>query len=167
MIQDIEPHKYNSTYGKLPTTTRANGSMSDLNVGTNKVTGVNAAIKYKFLGWYTAASGGTKITSSSKVSITDTQTLYAHWGASSPSGNIWFGTKDAGGGTNSSTVTINCYGYTKITLTVDSSTDTVTPYINGTQVSFKKAITISGNKVKLQAKSNGTNTKTVKWTLSN
>ena len=49
---------YNSTYGTLPTPTRAG---------------------YKFLGWYTAASGGTQITSSTKVSTTTAQTLYAHW----------------------------------------------------------------------------------------
>lgn len=49
---------YGSTYGTLPTPTR-NG--------------------YKFLGWYTNATGGTKITSSTTVSITAAQTLYAHW----------------------------------------------------------------------------------------
>ena len=49
---------YDSTYGTLPTPTRDG---------------------YTFDGWYTAASGGTKITSSTKVSITAAQTLYAHW----------------------------------------------------------------------------------------
>ena len=34
---------------------------------------------HTFDGWYTAASGGTKITSSTKVTITSSQTLYAHW----------------------------------------------------------------------------------------
>ncbi len=34
---------------------------------------------YKFLGWYTSASGGTQVTSSTTVSITAAQTLYAHW----------------------------------------------------------------------------------------
>jgi uncharacterized repeat protein (TIGR02543 family) len=34
---------------------------------------------YKFVGWYTKKSGGTKITSKSKVKITKTTTLYAHW----------------------------------------------------------------------------------------
>ena len=34
---------------------------------------------YKFLGWYTAASGGTQVTSTTKVQITSNQTLYAHW----------------------------------------------------------------------------------------
>lgn len=34
---------------------------------------------YTFVGWYTAASGGTKIESTTKVTITAVQTLYAHW----------------------------------------------------------------------------------------
>ncbi|MDO4323340.1 MAG: CAP domain-containing protein [Lachnospiraceae bacterium] len=34
---------------------------------------------YLFQGWYTKKSGGTKITASKKVSISKTQTLYAHW----------------------------------------------------------------------------------------
>lgn len=49
---------YNSTYGTLPTPTRPG---------------------FTFDGWYTAESGGTKVTSSSVVSITTDQTLYAHW----------------------------------------------------------------------------------------
>ena len=159
---------YNSTYGKLPTTTRANGSMSDLNVGTNKVTGVSGVdIKYKFLGWYTAASGGTKITSSSKVSITSTQTLYAHWGAYSPSGTFWFGNKDLNA-KNSSTVTVHSYGYSKVKLTLsNTSSDTVTLYVNGAVVKNNSTTSFSGNTVKLKATSSGTTTKKVKWTLSN
>lgn len=49
---------YNSTYGTLPTVTRTG---------------------YTFAGWYTAASGGTQVTSSTTVTITAAQTLYAHW----------------------------------------------------------------------------------------
>lgn len=47
-----------TTYGALPTPTRAG---------------------YDFNGWYTSKSGGTKITSDTIVSITENQTLYAHW----------------------------------------------------------------------------------------
>ena len=36
---------------------------------------------YEFLGWYTSASGGSKITEDSTVSVTSNQTLYAHWSA--------------------------------------------------------------------------------------
>ena len=53
---------YGSTYGTLPTPTRSG---------------------YAFLGWFTAETGGTQITSSSTVTITAAQTLYAHWEAMS------------------------------------------------------------------------------------
>ncbi len=49
---------YGSTYGTLPTPTYSG---------------------YNFVGWHTSKSGGTKITSSSTVSITSATTLYAHW----------------------------------------------------------------------------------------
>lgn len=49
---------YDSTYGTLPTPTKDG---------------------HTFKGWYTSASGGTQITSSTKVSITSAQTLYAQW----------------------------------------------------------------------------------------
>lgn len=49
---------YGNSYDTLPTPTR-NG--------------------YTFNGWYTAASGGTKITSSTTVTATSNHTLYAHW----------------------------------------------------------------------------------------
>ena len=51
---------YAGTYGTLPTPTRTG---------------------YQFNGWYTATSGGSQITSSTKVSITATQTIYARWTA--------------------------------------------------------------------------------------
>ena len=34
---------------------------------------------YYFLGWYTAKSGGSKVTSGTKVALKKNQTLYAHW----------------------------------------------------------------------------------------
>ncbi|MBQ8772308.1 MAG: InlB B-repeat-containing protein, partial [Clostridia bacterium] len=49
---------YDSTYGDLPTPTKTG---------------------YNFDGWYTAASGGTKIEPTSEVTITADQTLYAQW----------------------------------------------------------------------------------------
>ena len=53
---------YDSTYGTLP---------------------VPVWPGHTFDGWYTAASGGTKITALSAVKITANQTLYAHWTVSS------------------------------------------------------------------------------------
>lgn len=49
---------YKGTYGTLPTVSR-NG--------------------YTFVDWYTAKSGGTKVTSSTEVTSTSNQTLYARW----------------------------------------------------------------------------------------
>lgn len=34
---------------------------------------------YDFAGWYTEQNGGTKIESSTTVTVAGTQTLYAHW----------------------------------------------------------------------------------------
>ena len=51
---------YDSKYGKLPSAERS---------------------KYRFLGWYTAKSGGTRVTDSTVVKVTADQTLYAHWKA--------------------------------------------------------------------------------------
>ena len=51
---------YDSTYGTLPTPTKTG---------------------YTFDGWFTAASGGSEITSDTTVTITESQTLYAHWTA--------------------------------------------------------------------------------------
>jgi len=52
---------YDSTYGDLPTPSARTG--------------------YNFDGWYTAATGGTKITSGSKVTTAGNHTLYARWSA--------------------------------------------------------------------------------------
>jgi uncharacterized repeat protein (TIGR02543 family) len=51
---------YGSTYGTLPSTSRTG---------------------YTFAGWFTASSGGSQVTSSSTVTITSNQTLYAQWTA--------------------------------------------------------------------------------------
>ena len=66
---------YDSPYGTLSTPTRDG---------------------YKFDGWFTSATGGTQITSSTTVKITATQTLYAHWTA-----NTYTVVFNANGGTGS------------------------------------------------------------------
>ncbi len=52
---------YGGTYGELPTVSRTG---------------------YDFLGWYTQATGGTKIEATTAVEIASAQTLYAHWAKS-------------------------------------------------------------------------------------
>lgn len=54
--------EYNSAYGTLPTPTRAS----------------DAQYTYTFAGWYTAATGGTQVTATTKMAAKDT-TVYAHW----------------------------------------------------------------------------------------
>jgi uncharacterized repeat protein (TIGR02543 family) len=51
---------YDSVFGPLPTPKRTG---------------------YRFLGWYTAKSGGVKVTSATKVKITNDTAVYAHWTA--------------------------------------------------------------------------------------
>ena len=41
---------------------------------------------YTFLGWYTASTGGTKVTADTKVTATANHTLYAHWSQNALSG---------------------------------------------------------------------------------
>jgi len=57
---------YDQTYGALPTPSREG---------------------YSFDGWFTSATGGTLITSSTVVSITSSQTLYAQWTQITPVGS--------------------------------------------------------------------------------
>ena len=53
---------YDATYGDLPSSTRSG---------------------YTFAGWYTAATGGSQVTASTKVQTANDHTLYAHWTANS------------------------------------------------------------------------------------
>lgn len=89
---------FDSSYGDLPTATRD---------------------YYFFNGWFTAANGGSQITNSTKVTITSTQTLYAHW---SPYPlTVTFNTNLSGA--TCSTATKTCYVDTAIgTLPTPSKT---------------------------------------------
>ena len=64
-----------ASYGSLPTPTRDG---------------------YTFDGWYTGSSSGTRITSDSKVSLSENQTLYAHW--TKEAASTYTVTFDANGG---------------------------------------------------------------------
>ena len=82
---------YSSTYGTLPTPTRAG---------------------YDFDGWYTAKTGGTKINSTDVVSKTANQTVYAVWKAKVFSVS-YVGNGNTGGSMTSSEATYNANFITK------------------------------------------------------
>lgn len=63
--------QYGSTYGTLPTPTRAS----------------TAQYSYTFAGWYTAATDGTQVTANTTMSAGNT-TIYAHWTATTRSYTI-------------------------------------------------------------------------------
>ena len=120
-----------ATYGTLPTPTRSN---------------------HRFLGWYTAASGGTKV-SSSTVMPASNVTIYAHWQATT---TIVF-KNDMTGATQSSTIDVG--------KTVAAPNYTATGYTRTGWGSSNTAIaTVSGNTI--TAKSAGSATITTKWSLN-
>ena len=73
---DSKTVTYKEAYGSLPSAARSG---------------------YTFAGWYTAKSGGTKVTAKSKLGTAGTTTLYAHWTA-----NKYTVKFDANGGSSSS-----------------------------------------------------------------
>ena len=110
---------YNSTYGTLPTPTRTG---------------------YTFNGWFTAASGGTKIVDTTKVTTANNHTLYAQWTA-----NNYTVTFNANGGSVSTTSKSVTYGSTYGTL--PTPTKTVTGYT----VTFKGWYTAASGGTKVTA----------------
>lgn len=84
-----------STYGTLPTPTRSG---------------------YTFNGWFTAASGGSKVTSSTTVSATGNHTLYAQWTCTHSSTEV----------RNTKTATCTAEGYTGDTYCKTCNTKTAT-----------------------------------------
>ena len=116
---------YDGTYGTLPTISR---------------------IGYDFVGWYTSTSGGTKIETSAKVTITSNQTLYARWTA-----KTYTVTFDAnGGGTPSQASKSVTYDGTYGTLPTISRTGYTfdgwyTATSGGTKISDSTKVTITAN----------------------
>ncbi len=114
---------FDSTYGTLPTPTRAN---------------------YNFQGWFTAASGGTQVTASTKVTTSANHTLYAHWSA-----KTFTITFDSQGGSAVSNKTVS-YNGTYGTLTTPTRTGYTfqgwfTAKSGGTQVTASTKVTITAN----------------------
>lgn len=112
---------YNSTYGSLTTPSKTG---------------------YTFDGWYTAASGGTKISASTKVTITSNQTLYAHWTA-----NTYTVGFNSNGGTDVTSIKVT-YNSTYGTLPTTTRTGYVfqgwfTAIAGGTQITPSTKVTIT------------------------
>lgn len=98
--KDLE---YNSAYGTLPTPTRAS----------------DAQYTYTFAGWYTAATGGTQVTATTKMAAKDT-TVYAHWTSNTRSYTVSYKTTYGTLNRTSQSVAYNSKG--SCTLTMPSNT---------------------------------------------
>lgn len=98
--KDLE---YNSAYGTLPTPTRAS----------------DAQYTYTFAGWYTAATGGTQVTATTKMAAKDT-TVYAHWTSNTRSYTVSYQTTYGTLNRTSQSVAYNSKG--SCTLTMPSNT---------------------------------------------
>ena len=148
---------YNSTYGTLPTPTRTG---------------------YTFAGWYTAATGGTKVTADSKYTTAANSTLYAHWTTSS-----YTVTFNANGGTCSTASKSATYNSTYGTLPTPTRTGYTfagwyTAATGGTKVTADSKYTTAANstlyahwtaktvKVTLHRNTNSSDTVTVTETFT-
>lgn len=98
--KDLE---YNSAYGTLPTPTRAS----------------DAQYTYTFAGWYTAATGGTQVTTTTKMAAKDT-TIYAHWTSNTRSYTVSYQTTYGTLNRTSQSVAYNSRG--SCTLTMPNNT---------------------------------------------
>lgn len=98
--KDLE---YNSVYGTLPTPTRAS----------------DAQYTYTFAGWYTAATGGTQVTATTKMAAKDT-TVYAHWTSNTRSYTVSYKTTYGTLNRTSQSVAYNSKG--SCTLTMPNNT---------------------------------------------
>lgn len=117
---------HGSTLGTLPTPTRA----------------ATAEYSYTFAGWFTAASGGTQI--SSTTTVTGNVTYYAHWTATKRSYTATF--NGNGGGTPSPSTITKTYGSELGTLPTCSRTGYIflgwyTASSGGTKISSTTKIT--------------------------
>ena len=100
---------------------------------------------YTFEGWYTAASGGTQITSSTKVTTASNHTIYAHW-----TPNTYTVSYNANGGSVSPTSNTVTYGGTLGTLPTPTRTGYTfdgwfTKVSGGTQCTSSTILTAASN----------------------
>ena len=75
------PKKYSVTFDANGGSSPSQASITVTSGSTYGTLASTSRTGYTFSGWYTAASGGSKIDSSSKVNISSNQTVYAHWTA--------------------------------------------------------------------------------------
>lgn len=94
--KDLE---YNSAYGTLPTPTRAS----------------DAQYTYTFAGWYTAATGGTQVTATTKMAAKDT-IVYAHWTSNTRSYTVSYQTTYGTLNRTSQSVAYNSKGSCTLTM---------------------------------------------------
>lgn len=94
--KDLE---YNSAYGTLPTPTRVS----------------DAQYTYTFAGWYTAATGGTQVTATTKMAAKDT-TVYAHWTSNTRSYTVSYKTTYGTLNRTSQSITYNSKGSCTLTM---------------------------------------------------
>ncbi len=95
---------YDATYGELPSSIRSG---------------------YTFAGWYTAATGGSQVTASTKVQTANDHTLYAHWTA-----NSYEVTLKANGGVGDDQVVSATYN-SKMPTKLENGDDIVAPTKTG------------------------------------
>jgi uncharacterized repeat protein (TIGR02543 family) len=101
---------FGSTYGTLATTTRTD---------------------YTFLGWFTASSGGTQLTSSTEVTNASNHTLYAQWESNYATSWIATSTTSTSPSVNYSTGDTNCRTESDTKTWLDSNYP-ATGYLKGT-----------------------------------
>ena len=118
---------YNSTYGTLPTPTRTN---------------------YSFDGWYTQQTGGTLVTSSTKVTTASNHILWAHWTLISFDHKVAYAPNGGSGSMTDTVVTDNNSGGSSVTL--QPCTFTKTGYhftgwsVNGTVKQPGDTVSVNG-----------------------
>lgn len=117
---------YGGTYGNLPIPTR-NG--------------------YTFAGWYTSATGGTQVMSSTKCTLSSNQTVYAHWNA-----NNYAVSFNANGGSCSSSSKTVSYGGTYGELPTPTKTGYVfdgwyTSSTGGTRITNSTTVNTLSNQI--------------------
>lgn len=123
--------EYNSAYDTLPTPTRAS----------------DAQYTYTFAGWYTAATGGTQVTATTKMAAKDT-TIYAHWTSNTRSYTVSYQTTYGTLNKTSQSIAYNSKG--SCTLTMPDNTAKFTYTFVGWYTAANGGGTKVGSKLTLE-----------------